>query len=348
MFVDMRVTSSMRYTCKQKPENVLRMDTGAAKIADFGISARGKLVTDASGATSVEAMFNGYTPGCSSQRPPQHTLTTPCVAHAEPADSAPPQRAPLPRADDSPEVRALVRQGRGTIGPLEARHHDQWALGLILTEMVLGEKKWHGDGSCGCNFVPDDPAASGWSDPVTWSVEQVQAWLERINLKGKAGASFVEREVDGPALLHLDKATLQETHGLKVVTAVRILNARLRLAWPLPMPHQLTALLRRCLADDPEARPFATSQVADELAGMAASPPPQSTVEAPLTLADKRRFHNSMGTALKDQLARYDDAREHYDEYLRLAEEEGDPEAPGVATALNNLASLLQVCGSTT
>ena len=50
------------------------MDTGVVKIADFGISARGKLVTDANGATSVEAMFNGYTPGCSSQRPPQYTL----------------------------------------------------------------------------------------------------------------------------------------------------------------------------------------------------------------------------------------------------------------------------------
>ena len=37
---------------------------------------------------------------------------------------------------------------------LQARCHDQWALALMLVEIVIGDKKWGCGGRIGCNFVP--------------------------------------------------------------------------------------------------------------------------------------------------------------------------------------------------
>ena len=64
-----------------------------------------------------------------------------------------PRRLVIHSQDDSPEVHALVRQGRGTRRLLQARCHE-WALALMLVEMIIGDKKWGCGGRIGCNFVP--------------------------------------------------------------------------------------------------------------------------------------------------------------------------------------------------
>ena len=315
-----------------KPENCMVTEAGALKVVDLGLATVGSLVVapaaeegEAAAAaetevddssTDIEARFGGCTPTYA-----------------------------------SPQAKALQNAERSAQPLIRARDHDGWAFVAVVIEMIVGRAAGqHGNNNerltkMAERAVPIEVARAR-------TTTDVQAWLATDKRLAKLAAPFAERGVDGAAMLRIDKRTLKREFGATTGAMGVFFTKLAGSVWPLPLPELLIALLRAGVDPDPARRPRSMGVVVRSLEpmleGAGGAMPAEALAEGSAALLgddETAEFHHGVGQALKDQLARYEDAEEHYKQALALDEARLGPEHATVGVRANELGLLYKVRG---
>ena len=293
-------------------------EAGALKVVDLGLATVGSLAvapaadSEAAAATAaaatddrtdIEAPLGGYTPTWA-----------------------------------SPDVQAL-RIIECSVRPMvRARDHDGWTFVAVVIEMIVGGTPGQ-HGNANERLTKMAKRAVPIEVVRAWTSADVQAWLASDKRLAKLAATFAERGVDGAAMLRIDKRTLKRDFGATTGAMGVFFNVITGLVWPLPLPEPLIELLRAGVNPEPERRPRSMGVVVRTLEPMledagGAMPAEALAEEGPAARLDDdevAQLHFDLGEALRDQLARYDDAEQHFTEALALDEARLGPEDATVA-----------------
>ena len=178
----------------------------------------------------------------------------------------------------SPEALRLQRASRAD--PILARDHDLWSFALVAFELFVGDAsltakeraKPTGQGLRGLR--PSEHLGSLYEGDVRqWSSAAVREWAGEKPKLDKIAKSFEEQGVDGAALLRYAddrpklKADFKVTHGVAIKLGNEMDRAVRR--WPRPIPEDLVALLRKCVAVEPSERFESATPIVAELERLA-------------------------------------------------------------------------------
>ena len=271
----------------------------ALKLVDFGLAKIGEVVGEGAAASS-RARFGGCTPVWA-----------------------------------SPEALRLQRASRAD--PILARDHDLWSFALVAFELFVGDAsltakeraKPTGQGLRGLR--PSEHLGSLYEGDVRqWSSAAVREWAGEKPKLDKIAKSFEEHGVDGAALLRYAgdrpklKADFKVTHGVAITLGMEMDRTVRR--WPRPIPEDLVALLRKCVAVEPSERFESATPIVAELERLAlaahaailddgAAPAADGSACLPRALSaattialdddEQADFHRDLGYALRAQLSRY-------------------------------------------
>ena len=281
----------------------------------------------------------------------------------------------------SPEALRLQRASRAD--PILARDHDLWSFALVAFELFVGDAsltakeraKPTGQGLRGLR--PSEHLGSLYEGDVRqWSSAAVREWAGEKPKLDKIAKSFEEHGVDGAALLRYAddrpklKADFKVTHGVAITLGMEMDRTVRR--WPRPIPEDLVALLRKCVAVEPSERFESATPIVAELerlalaahatikahqaraasasddgvvaaaegGGAARAPPPLSVATMIALPPEQADFHRDLGYALRTQLSRYDDSREHYTKAQGLYRAQRGDEDDEVENIENELSTL--------